>query len=417
MSSPQGFFSRSPESEIPALVTPITSNIKAKNLCINTITLDRALGKGSFGTVYLCRDEFNQELAVKCIKSRDFGISSLIEASIMSTIHHPYLSRALKIHSTPEKLYIIQELAISDLRIYRLNHTISDDLMIKWVNMIAQAISCLHKYDIIHGDIKSNNVLVYSDFRVKLTDFTLSTNINWKKTFKPCTVTHRPLEVWLGDKWDKSVDIWAFGCTIFEMIYGKTLFICQSREASINALIDWCKYLPPIYQKDDICLNYRDCFHYSFALPDSFNTSSPINSLILSMLVMSKRPTINEILQNKLFNNMVILPSMIITTPVTSLLPKTETKIRQQLNILVNDETTVELAYNLYVRIGGMVNSNDRLKLMTCVWIAHKIVYRENISTAILHYDLQEILQMERSICNYLSYRLFYKATRMMIKL
>ena len=438
MSSPFETFSRSPESEIPPLITPITSQFKSKNLGINTITLDKSLGKGAFGTVYLCRDENGEELAVKCIKSKDLsavaGIPSLIEASIMSTIHHPYLSKALKIHSTPEKLYIVQELAISDLRIYRLNHSPSERTTVEWIHMISQAIACLHKYDIIHGDIKSNNILIFSDQKIKLTDFTLSTNVNWKKNYKPCTPTHRPLEVWLDDKWDKSVDIWAFGCTIFEIIYGKSLFIYQTKDASINALIDWCKYLPAAYQKD-MCwpspgqkANYRDCFHYSFALPDSFNTSSPLNSLILSMLTMSKRPIIQEILSNSLFVGdgkgdppMMCFPSMIISTPVTALLPKTENKIRDQISLITTDETTIDLAYNIYVRITGMINSNDRLKLITCVWIAHKLIYRENLalgtSTTKPHYDFHEILQMERSICNYLSYRLFYKPTQIMIKL
>ena len=437
MTSPLETFSRSPESEIPPLITPIMSAIKSKTLGINTITLDKSLGKGAFGTVYLCRDENGEELAVKCIKSKDLsavsGIPSLIEASIMSTIHHPYLSKALKIHSTPEKLYIIQELAISDLRVYRLNHFPPETTMIEWIHMIAQAIACLHKYDIIHGDIKSSNILIFPDQRIKLTDFTLSTNVHWKKNYKPCTPTHRPLEVWLDDKWDQSIDIWAFGCTIFEIVYGKSLFIYQARDASINALIDWCKYLPAVYQKDwpiagsnmgfpaGLKASYRDCFHYSFALPDSFHTSSPLNSLILSMLTMSKRPTIQEILTNPLFEKMMLFPSMIISTPVTTLLPKTESKIREQISLLTTDETTIDLAYNIYLRVTGMINSNDRLKLLTCTWIAHKLIYRENLSianyTTAPHYDFHEILQMERSICNYLSYRLFYKPTQMMIKL
>lgn len=409
-------FSKSPEIEIPPLipplVTPIISKFNTKSSNINTITLDRSLGKGAYGTVYLCRDENGDELAVKCIKSKDFGIPSLIEAAIMSTIHHPYLSKALKIHSTPDKLYIVQELAISDLRVYRQNNSLSMETIVKWTHMIAQAISCLHKNDIIHGDIKASNVLVCSDMKVKLTDFTLTTHINWKNDYRPCTSTHRPLEVWLlstgpiGQRWNKSIDIWSFGCTIFEMIYGKNLFASQSRDASINAILDWYKYL-----NQPTNVTYRDVFHYSFNLPDSF-VSSNMNDLIISLLT-EKRPTINDILKNKLFNHLSVLPSMVISAPITIMLPKTENKIKKQLSTVIHDEITIELAFNLYARIVGMVNSNDKIKMITCAWIAHKMVHRTNIS---LNYDLHEILQMERLICNYLSYRLWCKTPQTVIK-
>ncbi len=172
-------FSRSPDSEIPPIITPILHNYRNVRKNINTITLDKQLGKGSFGTVYLCHDENNNKLAVKCIKTKDYGVPSLSEASIMSVIRHPNISMALKIHATPQKLYIVQELAISDLRVYRLNNNISEDLCCEWIHMMLQGVSCLHRYNIIHGDIKAGNILVYSGNRIKISDFTLSTDEKW----------------------------------------------------------------------------------------------------------------------------------------------------------------------------------------------------------------------------------------------
>lgn len=418
MSFDTSVFSRSPESEIPPIVTPILYNLNKKRKGISTITLDKPLGKGGYGTVYLCRDENDQELAVKCIKTRDFGIPSLIEASIMSVIQHPNLAKALKIHSTPQKLYIIQELAISDLRIYRLNHDIPTELCYTWIHGISQGLNCLHRYKIIHGDIKASNILVYPGDIIKITDFTLSTDKKWTNKYRPCTPTHRPLEVWLGDNWDTSVDIWSFGCTIFEMIYGKTLFVNQGRDSSINALIDWYNYLPSQYSHDELCIKHRDCFHYTFSLPPSFNISDPLNSLMLSLLIIepSKRPTVDMILKNELFITYPMIPSMVISTPVTNLLPKTESKVRKHMSSILPNKTTIELAYDLYTRLTGMINANDKIKMATCAWIAHKMVERENISLGILPFELHEILQMERLICNYLSYRLYCKSSQVIFR-
>ncbi len=348
MSSDTYVFSRSPESEIPPIITPILYNLNKKRKGIKTITLDKTLGKGGYGTVYLCRDENEEELAVKCIKTKDFGIPSLIEASIMSVIQHPNLAKALKIHSTPQKLYIIQELAISDLRIYRLNNDISLDLCYQWIHGIAQGLSCLHRHGIIHGDLKASNILVYPGNKIKVSDFTMSTNKKWTNNYRPCTTTHRPLEVWLDHKWNQSVDIWSFGCTIFELVYGKTLFVSQNRDASINALIDWYSYLPHQYQSTELHVSYREAFHYSFSLPDSFNISLPINSLILSMIVIdpSSRPSIEDILKNELFNGYPTVPSMIISTPVTVLLPKTETKEGKNLGSILIKKRSKKLNYD-----------------------------------------------------------------------
>lgn len=402
------------KNNIPPIVTPVfNSVIKQKN--INTITLDKQIGKGGYGTVYICRNEKNEELAVKCIKNKDSGIPSLMEATIMSSIRHPNIAHAIKIHSTPQKLYIVQELALSDLRVYRQENIIKN--IKTWVYDIAQAINCLHQYDIIHGDIKASNILVYHGDKVKLADFTLSTNKNWKNYYKPCTSTHRPLEVWLGEKWDKSVDIWAFGCTVFEMIYGSTLFVNQNKEASINALLDWHNYLPCQYKPFPINIKRYDIFHYTFNLPSSFTSNDSINSLILSMLTTSpqSRPSINYVLNNSIFTEMKSTPFTIINTPTTALLPKTEKKVRLALLSYIPN-TSIEIAYDLYVRITGLINANDKLKLVTCAWIANKITERESISLALLPFELHEILHMERIICNYLSYRLYYKSTQVIFR-
>jgi len=415
-SAPTGTFSISPK--IPPLVKPMLfkSNKNQKN--INTITLDKLLGKGAYGTVYMCRDENGEKLAVKCIKTMDFGIPSLIEASIMSVIHHPNLSKALKIHSTPEKLYIVQELAISDLRVYRVNNEISEELAYRWIHMICQGINCLHKHDIIHGDIKASNILVYPGEKIKISDFTLATNTMWKNKYCPCTPTHRPLEIWLGNSWGKSVDIWSLGCTIFELVYGKTLFVNQTRDAFINALLDWYNYLPSQYKYSDINVSYRETFHYTFSLPDSFNVSSPLDSLILSTLIIdpSYRPSVEEILKYDQFRSYPKVPSMVISSPITFLLPKTEKKLRKKLAHILNDKITIELSYNLYSRLTGMVNANDNIKMLTCSWIAHKMVHRKNISLDILPCELHEILQMERNICDYLSYRLYCKTNQVVFR-
>jgi serine/threonine protein kinase len=400
-------------------IPPFYNNINKKQ---TTITLDKRLGKGGFGTVYKCYDENKQALAVKCIKNKNFGIPCLIEAVIMSTIHHPCLSKALKIHSTPQKLYIIQELALSDLRSYNHHHydniNNNNNIYVKWIHMIIQGVSCLHRYGIIHGDIKANNILVYSNMTVKLSDFTLSTHESWDNNYKLCTPTHRPLEVWLGEKWGKPIDIWALGCTVYEIVYKKNLFMGHGSDKSINAILDWNNCIPKIY-KSDININYRDpVIDNVYKINNIFDPSIPINKLILSCLIVdhTRRPTIKDIMDNDIFELYPVIPSIIITSPASILSSRTKSGVRKFISKITNNKKVIELAYNVYCKAIGLINANDKIKLTACTWIAHKLITRDHIPLDRLSFDLHEILQMERKICDYLSYRLYCKIEQVIIK-
>ena len=79
---------------------------------------DELLGQGSFGKVFVATDEKTQKVAVKCCNIDSTGIPNILEASIMSSIMHPYINKAHRILASPDKLYIIQELAVSDLAQY-----------------------------------------------------------------------------------------------------------------------------------------------------------------------------------------------------------------------------------------------------------------------------------------------------------
>lgn len=165
------------------------------------------------------------EMAVKRVAiSPGVGVTSLMDCVCMAKFRggHPFVNSAIQLSATLDHVYIIQDLAVSDLT----KVTPTEAQMKQWLFEVICAIEWLHGRGWIHGDVKAANVLLMPSGSIRLTDFGLSLRQDWVVGRCPqlCTSTHRPLEVWLGGRVTSVVDIWAFGCFAYEMAFSRNLF-------------------------------------------------------------------------------------------------------------------------------------------------------------------------------------------------
>ncbi|EGC29967.1 hypothetical protein DICPUDRAFT_13537, partial [Dictyostelium purpureum] len=79
-----------------------------------------------------------------------------------------------------------------------------------------KGINFLHNNNIIHRDIKCQNILLSSDFNVKIIDFGISKYTEYKASTITGTPTHMSPETRRGETCFSS-DIWSMGCTAIEM--------------------------------------------------------------------------------------------------------------------------------------------------------------------------------------------------------
>ena len=407
------------------------------------ITLLDPLGKGSFGEVYRCTDEFGAELAIKCVKTENEGIPCLMEASIMSTISHPNLLSAVRIHATPTVLHIVSELAVTDLskwtRLDKDANIPDPETLRMWTHSLLQAVACLHRQHIVHGDIKASNILRFSNGIIKLGDFTLSSKLwgNARYNHTICTYTHRPLEVWLNREWQYSADIWSLGCTLYEVAYGELLFPCQGhttpkensmlKERAVNCILDWLEYNPDKPQpavnvsrashlKPSPVLKLTDETYHTFHISSNFNSPDrkDFNRLLFRMLQVdpARRATIFELLSDPYCTsapNLKILPYSNISTHTSPLSTKEIQRLTRYLNKYTNNEQVIRLSLELYSRCIGLQQIAEYLKIMTMMWIASKIVLRSPIASDC---PLYQVLGAERTVCTYLSFRIHTAASR-----
>lgn len=393
---------------------------------------DKLLGHGSYGDVFLATDENGKQVAVKCCNIDSTGIPNILEASIMGSMVHPYLNRALRIQASDTKLYIIQEIAQTDLAQYtrrdKGNHKPSMEELRRWCFCLSQAVSALHREDIIHADIKASNVLLYSDGSIRLTDYTLATK-KWsqgeKFTHNVCTCTHRPLECLMRRSWDESLDIWSLGCTFYEIAYGELLFPYQGllesdqkvkdkeskirlRNRSINAIIDWSARGPnPPTSYEVIGTPQFSIDYVPFVLCEDFNKPEMtlFNDLLCKMLTVDpcRRLTIDQVISHPFFHTMKAPIYLSVKRPLNKIPLAEQARVSRYIQRYTNNDIIQALALNLYCRCNDLNNISEHVRAAVCTWISSKIVvgYPPNITL-----PPNQILSTEREICHNLLFRL-----------
>lgn len=205
---------------------------------MSIFVLGKKLGKGSFGSVYEVETDLGKKYAAKTIDTTvDRNYNYIIEASISATYNHPNIVHCKEIFIENKKLYIIQEKAIGDLMMLSRNNPIKLKKSLKYIYSIAKAIKFLHSRNIIHGDVKASNVFLYGDGTVKLGDFSVSLiSLRNKYTHKISTPSHSPPECFNKEKWSFPIDMWCFGCTIYEIIYGMNIFPIQKETEDFDKM-------------------------------------------------------------------------------------------------------------------------------------------------------------------------------------
>ncbi len=287
---------------------------------LNEFTLGDQLGKGTYGSVYECTDRSGKKKAIKCIPMKG-KYRHIIEASIMATYRHPNIASSESIFIENDSLYIVQKLAKNDLAILTRGNPLPLGKVREYIYGITKAISFLHERRIVHGDVKGSNILYYDINTVKLTDFSLSA-IMLKKhyTHGIGTQSHRPPECYNKDKWEYPVDIWALGCTIYELAYGKNIFPKQNSHMNYSSVdMMWLSMLDWINTTEKIRINTtldgkklvlssipftRVEYHDKFYKPEY----RQLNDLIFSLMRYNpdNRLTAREILQHPFFTGVTI---------------------------------------------------------------------------------------------------------------
>ncbi|KAM8818656.1 testis-specific serine/threonine-protein kinase 1-like [Rhynchonycteris naso] len=195
------------------------------------------LGEGSYAKVksaYSERLKFN--VAVKIIDRKkaptDFLEKFLPrEIEILTMLNHRSIIKTYEIFETSDgKVYIVMELGVQGdlLEFIKTRGALHEDDARKKFHQLSSAIKYCHDLDIVHRDLKCENLLLDKDFNIKLSDFGFSKRclrddggqLTLSKTFCGSAAYAAP-EVLQGIPYQPKVyDIWSLGVILYIMVCG-----------------------------------------------------------------------------------------------------------------------------------------------------------------------------------------------------
>ena len=259
-------------------------------MLIEDLTLLKCIGKGAFGEVYLTskigtKEKFaTKKIDKKFIKEKTKKYLDN-EIKILNEISHENIIKLFEVKETYNSYYLVMELCTGgslfdclDEYQKKYNQPFSEEIVQYLMKQIVSAIKYIHNKNIIHRDLKLENILVNFNSeedkkninmlksKIKLIDFGFArylsnSDLAFSILGSPLNMDPGILEVYNKLKkmeyynkygYDEKADIWSLGSICYEMIIGKSPFDSKSLKQLINKVKKGKYYLPTYLSKEVI---------------------------------------------------------------------------------------------------------------------------------------------------------------------
>ena len=278
------------------------------------------LGKGKFGHVFLAERLKDKKLVaiksvLKCNPTEEEYKINRWESTIFNSLKniiHPNVIKAIQRFESEKQIFFVFEyINGSDLKKYMKSYQYNKNInslsnIMNITFQILKGVECLHKYGIIHRDIKTANIMVNEDYKeeiketpknsIKIVDFGLSRILGkFECSEDPYgSLCYKAPELIQHIKYNFKVDIWAIGVTLFYIIYEELPFEKGGKDDIKYSIINEspCFYSNHIISDTNYIKDLKDFKHIYVT------DSSLLYSIVKDCLEKKKdkRPDINQLL-------------------------------------------------------------------------------------------------------------------------
>ena len=195
----------------------------------------------AWASVYAASDpELDRKAAIKFLSPEltdsDRGLERLIrEAKAASALNHPHIITVYEVIRAPRDVAIAMELVEGRALRKFCGAPVKVPQLIDWGRQIAQALAAAHQRNIIHRDVKPENLMVRDDGITKVLDFGLAAQFDGDDQKRPAdrsgfggTLNYMSPEQIGGDRATAASDVFSLGVVLYELATGTHPFRSDS---------------------------------------------------------------------------------------------------------------------------------------------------------------------------------------------
>jgi len=215
------------------------------------------LGAGAMGEVWRAKDtRLEREVAIKVLPEHFADDEERLrrferEAKTLASLNHPNVAQIFGVDQVGDTCFLVLELVPGESLEERLKRgPLSIDETLDVCTQIAAGLEAAHEAGVIHRDLKPANIRLTPEGKVKVLDFGLAKPLSEGGRGSSTdsvlstesgrllgTPTYMAPEQARGKAIDKRVDIWAFGCVLYECLTAKRAFAGDSLTDVLGAVL------------------------------------------------------------------------------------------------------------------------------------------------------------------------------------
>jgi serine/threonine-protein kinase len=220
-----------------------------EGLEVGGYTLERRLGQGGMGSVWLARRTDGRFEGCAAVKLMNLALLTnegqarfRLEGSVLARLTHPGIARLLDAGVAPggQPYLVIEHVDGVRLDEYVVRHGLSIDERVRLVVQVLAAVGHAHANLIVHRVLKATNILVTADGRVKLLDFGIAKLLDHPDAARnEVTADGRALtpesaapEQVRGGAITTATDVYAVGVLLYTLLTGRRPYEVQGRSAA-----------------------------------------------------------------------------------------------------------------------------------------------------------------------------------------
>uniref|UniRef100_A0A3B3ZUL6 non-specific serine/threonine protein kinase n=1 Tax=Periophthalmus magnuspinnatus TaxID=409849 RepID=A0A3B3ZUL6_9GOBI len=222
--------------------------------------IERTIGKGNFAVVKLATHVITKaKVAIKIVDKTQLDDENLKkifrEVQIMKLLKHPHIIRLFQVMETERMIYLVTEYA-SGGEIF--DHLVAHGRMAekdarKKFKQIVAAVHFCHCRNIVHRDLKAENLLLDHNLNIKIADFGFSNLFSRGQLLKTwCgSPPYAAPELFEGKEYDgPKVDIWSLGVVLYVLVCGALPFDGSTLQ-NLRARVLSGKFRIPFFMSTD----------------------------------------------------------------------------------------------------------------------------------------------------------------------